>query len=285
MTENEYKELVLADFDRKLATNGLRPELVSPSRRSLKAHCINTCTERFDPKDELLLQSFFGVKENQGAYLKAIGNANADMFRALHTFLNERKVNTAFNNICLLAWMIDFEPRPYRPDLKIPSQSDKEPGTSTLAKSKSSEKTTDKSAQKGNTSPSQGKKKIIVLALSFGGIMLLSIYLIMIFRAPTFTGQERCMIWYDDHYEPVNCNEKLIRGRTYPIDHGLIGSFKKITRPDTLTLYSVRKVWYINTKGRVEFYTASGHYPLDTTRRLLPMTDHILKKYVYHLPD
>lgn len=284
MTENEYRELVLADFDGKLATNRLRPELVSPSRRSLKAHCINVCTERFDPKDELLLQSFFGVKENQGAYLKAIGNANADMFRALHTFLNDRNINTAFNNICLLAWMIDFELRPYRPDLKPPLPRDQDSISSTPAKPKSSNET-GKPIQEGYKPTIPGKRKIIVLGLSLGGIVLLSIYLIMVFKTPAVTGLERCMIWREDHYERINCSEKFIHLHTYPMDHHLINSFKKITRPDTLTLHSVKKVWYINTKGRVEFYTAPGPYPLDTTRRLLPMTDHILKKYVYHLTD
>lgn len=278
MSERVYKDLVLQDFDRKLAANQLRPELVSPTRRSLKAHCVKICTERFDPKDELLLQSFFGEKENQGAYIKAIGNGTADKFRALHTFLYDRKVKTTFNNICLLAWMIDFEPRPYHHGMQLPEPEERNTGSS----GNGEPPTGDKEKLLGKKKIS--KQKIAGFAILFGGI-LFAIYSVNKFKVDGPTGNERCMIWSNDHYRPVNCDEKDISETIYPIDRDLIANFKKITRPDTLTLYSVKKVWYINTRGRVEFYTASGLYPLDTTRRLLPMTDHILKKYVYHITD
>lgn len=274
MSERAYKELVLEDFDRKLAAQKLRPELVSPTRRSLKAHCLNTCTERFEQKDELLLQSFFGPKENQAAYVNAIRNANADIFRALHAFLNDRTINTTFNNVSLLAWMIDFEPRPYNPSMELKSAAAVPPPEIPPQE----EKVIDPVA-KNNTAT----KKKILLALSICSVLLLSIYFATQFKSTAVTGTERCMIWTEDHYEPVNCNEKYVNTPIFPIDHNLINGFKKITRPDTLTLHSVQKVWYINAKGRMEFYTASGPYPLDTTRRLLPMTDYILKKYVYHL--
>lgn len=274
MSERAYKDLVLEDFDRKLAAQKLRPELVSRSRRSLKAHCLNICTERFQQKDELLLQSLFGKKENQAAYVIAIKNANADIFRALHTFLNDRTVNTTFNNISLLAWMIDFEPRPYYPGMKLSAGSVVSPTRTLLQEDKSGSPV---------TKNKMGSRNKAVLVLSIVSVVLLSIYLIFQYKTSATTGNERCMIWNNDHYQPIDCNSKLVNTAVYPIDHQLISSFKKITRPDTLTLHSVKKVWYINAKGRMEFYTASGFYPLDTNRRLLPMTDYILKKYVYHL--
>lgn len=93
------------------------------------------------------------------------------------------------------------------------------------------------------------------------------------------------MIWNDDHYECIECNDKSTDAPHYPIDHELIDHFKRITQPDTLTYHSVRKVWYSNYKGRVEFYTASGPNPLDTNLRVLPMTTHILEKYVLHIKN
>jgi len=279
MSERVYKDLVLQDFDRKLATNQLRPELVSHSRRNLKALCVDVCSERFEKKDELLLQSFFGVKDSQGAYLSAIKNVNADVFRALHNFLTDRKIDTNFNNIRLLAWMIDFEPRPYYPGMELPKPVEGVRSTSGKGKSP-----TDEDENSGDKKKKISKQKIAGFAILFGGI-LFAIYSINKFKVDRLTGDERCMIWSNDHYRPINCDEKNISETIYPIDRDLITNFKKIMRPDTLTLYSVKKVWYINTRGRVEFYTASGPYPLDTTRRLLPMTDHILKKYVYHITD
>ena len=90
------------------------------------------------------------------------------------------------------------------------------------------------------------------------------------------------MIWSDDHYNPVDCSDKTSGIKPPPINRQLVQNFKRITKPDTLTLYSVGKVWYAKYNGRVEFFTAGGAYPLDTNRRLLPMTIHILQKFVLH---
>ena len=90
------------------------------------------------------------------------------------------------------------------------------------------------------------------------------------------------MIWSNDHYEPVDCSDHSSGLQLLTINHQLVDHFKRITEPDTLTAYSVRKVWYAKYKGRVEFYTDSGIHPLDTSRRLLPMTFGIWQKYVLH---
>jgi hypothetical protein len=274
MTETEYRELVLTYFDQKLAFNELPLELVSPTRRSLKDHCINICTQRFAEKDELLLSSMFGHKENQAAYIKAIQNTSADDFRTIHNFLNDRSINTGFNNICLLAWMIGFEPRPYHPGLKYSEQIMKIPEVA--------ERETLLGSEPEVTIPPR-KNTNIVLVL--GGLTLLFLSSLFVIKTTRPTGREGCMIWRDDHYEPINCSERSNLAHVYPINRSLVENFQKISRPDTLTLHSVRRVWYIKSKGRVEFYTAPGPYPLDSSKRLLPMTDHILKKYVYHLTD
>jgi len=104
-------------------------------------------------------------------------------------------------------------------------------------------------------------------------------------KAKHYTGHEGCMIWNDDHYEPIDCNDRSTTVPHYRINAELVENFKRITRPDTLTLKSVKKVWYSNYKGRVEFYTDSGANPLDTNFRVLPMTAHILEKYVLHITN
>jgi len=276
MSERAYKELVLDAFDRMLDGQLLPPELVSRTRRSLKAHCVRVCTERFEKKDEMLLESVFGTKENKTAYVNAIKNVNADIFRALHTFLNDRTVNTTFTNICLLAWMIDFEPRPYYPGLKLPERV-------VLSPNERYDRHRKEDGSPGGKDKTSKNK--LLLTLLVAGVLLFSGYLFTRFKKEKIIGDERCMIWSGDHYEPVNCSRKFVVTPLLPIDRHLIDNFRRITRPDTLTLHSVKKVWYINTRGRIEFYNGSGSYPLDTSRRLLPMTDYILKKYVYHLID
>ena len=100
-----------------------------------------------------------------------------------------------------------------------------------------------------------------------------------------YSGHEDCMIWNDDHYQPINCTDRSTAAPHYPIKPEQVDHFKRITRPDTLTYKSVRKIWYSNYKGKMEFYTDSGANPLDTNFRVLPVTTHIFEKYVLHITN
>jgi len=51
---------------------------------------------------------------------------------------------------------------------------------------------------------------------------------------------------------------------------------------DTLTKNSLGKVWYSKIDGKVEFFTSAGFHPVHIDRRLKPLTDYMIKKYVYN---
>lgn len=267
MYEQEYQDLVLAEFDRQKTARLLPPELLSPTPGGLKALSLTICDSRFDPKDELMLQSFFGKKTNAVAYRLAIQNESPDPFRPLTTYLRDRSVKTTFRNIGLLAWLIDFKPRPFHPDLVIPGIK---------------QTTTEPPVEGAGTPPPTGSKKwlVYVLLLIVGS---LTGFFILRKTVPKITGNEGCMVWQDDHYQPVDC--KGAAKASQKIDQRLVANFKKINDSDTLTPYSVRKVWYAKYNGRIEFFTDSGLHPLDSTRRVLPMTNHILEKYIYHIKN
>lgn len=295
MSEREYKEFVLADYDQKRAVGMLSSELLLPTRGNIKSEAVKICEQRFNTKDETILKSFFPQKEDMAAYRMAIQNCNADKFKTLANFLENRSINTKIKNINLLAWLIDFNPRPYHPDLKpgisatatvaeppidvqpgipvtppVVEPPDDLPGEEII-----------NPPQPPDKPPVKSRNRIILYS-----ILLILISVIIYFavkKAPhpvnTTAG---CMIWSDDHYNPVDCNDKSSGISPSPINRLLVQNFKRITKPDTLTLYSVEKVWYAKYNGRVEFFTAGGAYPLDTNRRLLPMTIHILQKFVLH---
>src|SRR4051794_17843181 len=117
MSENEYKIWVLEDFDRKTDAGLLPAALLVPTPGSLKAEAIGICERRFKTKDEMLLRSFFNEKEGAAGYRLAIQNSGAEIFKPLSNFLRDRSKGTSLKNIDLLAWLIDFEPRPYHPNL------------------------------------------------------------------------------------------------------------------------------------------------------------------------
>lgn len=286
MLEQEYKADVLADFDRKVKESRLPPSLVSPTPGGLKAEAVSACEHRFLPKDEVLLRSFFKQKESPTAYRFAISKDDASVFKPLVNFLRDRSIDTKFKNIELLAWLIDFEPRPFHPGLLRNAF----PGMATEAPLQVSPPAPEVILPEGFEDPladktvTEERKRILVFGLLVIIIALTGFWLIRR-SAGNPNGKEGCMIWDNDHYQPVDCHDPTAQGIARKIDHKLVDHFQKILKPDTLTLHSIGKVWYAKYKGRVEFFTAEGYYPLDSNRRLLPMSDYILEKYVYHMSN
>jgi hypothetical protein len=288
MSENEYKKLVLEDFDQKILAQQLPAELISPTPGGLKSESVKICERRFDSKDEILLSSFFNKREDAYAYRQAIYNGNADVFKPLTNFLKDRSINTALKNIDLLAWLIDFRPRPYNPSLIITSKiQDKIPNSllgQIATDGANSEAATIQSAP-SSKKPLARRKMVLIAGVLLMVIALTSYFVIDRSSPNVITGHEGCMFWQDNHYQPIDCSKKFLRPQLHPINYKLVNKFRKITLPDTLTMRSVGKVWYAKFRGRIEFYTQGGAHPVDTNKRLLPMSDHILKKYIYHLTN
>lgn len=263
MSESEYKKAVLAAYDaKKKIPDALSAELLSPTPANIKAEVLIVCEKRFNGKDEKTLRSFYGEKENKEAYYKAIDTSSADPFRPLTTVLRDRSVNTHLRNIDLLAWLIDYNPRPFHYTL-VPPVIVTETG---------------KADFKIKQTKKQSPMVLLVAALII--IIGLTGYLFLEKQPEHYTGHDGCMVWNDDHYEPTDCNDHSTGKTLYPIKHDLVDYFKKINDPKTLAPDS--KAWYAKYKGNVEFFTDSGPYPLDTNRRVLPVTPHIYDKYILH---
>ena len=288
MSENEYKKLVLADFDQKIIAQQLSAELVSPTPGNLKSVSVNICDSRFDAKDGIILDSFFGKKEDAYAYRQAIQNSNVDVFRPLVNLLKSHSINTSPKNVNLLAWLIDFQPRPFHPNLIITANNqDKIPQSfleTTVADNSKSEAYPVPPIPLFKK-PLVGRKNVVIVCVLITIIALTSYLIINSQTSSKITGREGCMFWHGDHYQPIDCSRKIFHFHIIPINHKLVDEFKRITLPDTLTMRSLGKVWYAKFRGRIEFYTLGGAHPVDSNKRLLPMSDHILKKYIYHMAD
>ncbi|MGN7786006.1 hypothetical protein ACTJIJ_15865 [Niabella sp. 22666] len=109
-----YSKLLLQDFERKRESNQVPLGLVHLSLAQLRRDCLNVCSKRYErKKDEAVLESFFGVGYDKTAVLDAIDGCSIDKFRPLVYFLQGRTNNPSKNIIELLAWLIDFEKRPF----------------------------------------------------------------------------------------------------------------------------------------------------------------------------
>ncbi|MES2112225.1 MAG: hypothetical protein V4577_25945 [Bacteroidota bacterium] len=301
MYEKEYRKLVLDKFEQQLTTGALPPELLAPTRSSLRDHCIKVCRERYQKKDEPLLKSFYGERENPAAYLIAVQNCDAEEFRTLNNFLRDRRKGTSFSNISMLAWMIDFEPRPFHQDLKMPVQTDA-PLPPTLTETRRPEPAGEAPVQKTtpepevspqttavdhakpgdeqpvpeiSTEPPSPGKKIAPWLAALLLVIVVTYYFLTQNPAPSTGG---CMVWTGEQYQRVPCAYK-------PEDHNLqvialdtivLRHFKKIMKADTLTANAIGKVWCVKVNGRYEYYTDSAAHPLYPEKPLRRLTAYIM---------
>ncbi len=121
---------------------------------------------------------------------------------------------------------------------------------------------------------------ILIVAMGAGTYFSLNTSSEKIFN-PTLTGKEQCMYWTGNQFRPIPCNQKVEGIVVLALDPEKVHHLRKITRPDTLTKFSIGKVWWGKINGKVDFYTAGGEHPEDNRKRLLPLSAYMLNKYVF----
>ena len=89
-----------------------------------------------------------------------------------------------------------------------------------------------------------------------------------------------CMRWTGQRYEIVSCEAYAGDPSVISYDPVKLRDFRMITRYDTLTVYSLGKVWYVKRNGEVEFYTAGGVHPVNPDLKLKRLTDYLLNTVV-----
>ncbi|MBV4359924.1 hypothetical protein [Pinibacter aurantiacus] len=92
---------------------------------------------------------------------------------------------------------------------------------------------------------------------------------------------EKYMYWNGDHFEAITCSQNPGNSILVPFDDVKLSGFKKITNPETITLKAKGRVWYAKVKGGIEFFTSEGPHPTDQQLRLKPISDYIIKKYIF----
>lgn len=111
---DDYKKAVIFNYHEKKEKGLLSLNLSHPSPAKLREECLNVLRSRFDAKDLPFIKEFFNSNIESSDYSHSIKRFDADRFRPLVRFMRSQIEDTADRNIELLAWLIDFEPRPYR---------------------------------------------------------------------------------------------------------------------------------------------------------------------------
>lgn len=329
---DDYLKEVLAAYAAKKDEGDLSENLLHPTPGKLRKECLIVYRERSIPQDDSILRLFFAYTDKDKGYTKGIENFNVDEFRQIPKILRGRVTTPGVKYIDLLAWLIDFNPRPStiyyktkrsnidtseQENLTVPGKIEDErnngeisdsrriPDTGYLPDNQGAQipvKASDEIVETAVTSKTPddpgypvttiklasaiGKHKLnrpvvvtgLILLLAGIGTFLFLEYFPGTIRMPS--PDEKCMYWTGDHYEPIKCNEKVSNVPIVPLDIKTLRLLKKINSFDTLTKNAIGKVWYSSIGGQHEFFTDSGMHPIDTVKKLRPLTSYILTNHV-----
>lgn len=292
----DYEKAVLTQYHEKRKANLLRSDLAHPAPAKLKDCCLMVFKERYDSTDRKILVDFFEVGVNEQMTWEIIDQFNRDRFRPLVKYLKGEINKTDLKNTELLAWLIDFRPRPFDlargrviPDWSIGERkveaTDAENRLATVQEPIASGEKINKVSffRRLDNKPHFKWIRVIVIML-----------IVLIVAAMWYygwrenensrynaAGLQRCMYWAEDHYVQVSCNQKFGADTiAVAFDSARFYQLKRITRPDTITLNAIGKVWYIKRNNKYEFYTSGGYYPADPKSRLRPVTEFIIQNRI-----
>jgi len=286
----DYVSLVIQDYQIKRAKNALHSGLTDPTPARLRDACLEVCNERFEARDERTLREFFGQGNDKATCLKAIDRLDPSKLKPLAKFIKEGTLYTSRKNVELLAWLIDFRPRPFifneipDPVTTIANKNAPLEGRS-VEVGDGPEVEEDGKILPNPEPPKHPARKFntrmaVLLALLLG-LTGIGIYWSGKNRSPMYTpiGIQGCMFWDGDHYEPIPCQQ---HGDTLvvPLDSEKLVGFRKIMRSDTITTNAIGVVWYVRYRNNYEFYTAAGFHPIDPNLRLRPITAYIIKNHI-----
>ncbi|WP_410221030.1 hypothetical protein [Pedobacter sp.] len=275
MMFEKYKKQVKLAFEKRQYEQKLSLNLIKPSAAKMREECLIVINERSDQKDDDTLRLFFGAKGEAKDYESIIAHIDIDKFRPLINFIKGKTYNPDEKNIELLAWLIDFEPRPYAFWRNCLNEKRTNKNTEAFrTRFKEEDDAEDEVYDKDWI-----KKKIRKFKIA-GSMSLCSLTSVVVGGFYVHVNEvQQCMYWETDRYKPILCNERIEGVKIITMDPQKMVHFKKITVTDTLTNYSIGKVWYSKINDEVEFFTAKGRHPVHPEEVLKPATQYIIDTY------
>ena len=307
---DDYKEKVILAYQKKREASAISINLLRPTPGKLRDECLSVYGERCLQKDEKTFRLFFGSKDSLTDYGQSIRKFEIDKFKPLINFLNGKTNVTEEKNIELLAWLINFEPRPYqygnsykKEDVKAEIAQEIIDNTQKTENKDNSVSPIALNYENGEVENNEVIEETETINreihAAFGKIdtpkqpvlgskikkAITSFMIIAAASGGTYlyvnAQKEECMYWTGDRYKRISCNKKIENVSIIALDTAKAAHLQKITQPDTLTQSSVGKVWYTKIDGEIEFYTTDGFHPVYSDVRLKPITVYILNKYVH----
>lgn len=287
----DYIRLVKQAYKEKRAGNELSPLLSKSTPANLRKECLNVFQERYTNSDEQTIRAFFGTGRQP---LQLIRDFETDRFRPLDNYLKEHTENTDAANLELLAWLIDFRHRRWAYDKDFQLSDEElyflEHNCKKEKEDKEMAVALPEQPAEEDSGPAQEKVEAPALSGAAAGTVkkkskrLLIILLLLVIGAGGSYAIWRqwnsanmvCVYWSGDHYEQVSCNEDPKGRMIITMNAEKVKRFKRITRLDTVTAWSIGKLYYVKDSNTIKLYTEGGKYPGDPKRSL-----RVLSRYIY----
>ncbi|SHL14051.1 hypothetical protein SAMN05444266_102181 [Chitinophaga jiangningensis] len=313
----DYQQMIMQAYEHKKVKNTLPYGLKHLTPANVKEECIKRCTRAVSKRDEKIIRDFCAdVDESRNCYA-VIQRCDRDKFKPLVNYLKGKSEKTDVKNIELLAWLIDFNGRPWEygknisyeqcldAELSVETDGEVEGKHQVHNTTPAIDKETEKPEIPENppvplTLTSSGgkdsgvlnlletrkkglfkRKSVKTFAITVMAALVLGtggLWSWNIINQVPATGS--CMYWKEDHYEPIGCDQKVSNARLIALDTVRLKNLRKITRPDTITYQAIGRVWYSKIAGKLEFYTAGGEHPVVYDRELKPVSAYIIDKYI-----
>lgn len=281
---SDYKVQVVDFYKRNRVLGKLPLNLINPTPAKLKKECLLVFQSRSTKGDIAIIRQFFGHRDDEDGYLKAIKNIDTDKFKPLVNFLKEQTQDTEDKNIELLAWLVDYNPRPYQFSFEGNTTPKGEIITITNEIEPKSEPIIilgyEITLPAKTWYQTKNLRLLPILLITIIAIFSLNQYLSPNSILSFGKNKNQCMYWTNEGYASINCDEKMPQVQIIALDESKLKYFKKITRPDTLTISDIKGVWYSKINKVVELYTSPGNHPVYTDKQLKPLTKYMFNKYV-----
>ncbi|RYY52725.1 MAG: hypothetical protein EOO05_21680, partial [Chitinophagaceae bacterium] len=295
---------VVTYYEERKLSGQFPQRLLNPTPGNLRKECVSVFNDRFDRKDTLILKTFFEI-EGDIIPVKKIEKFALDKFKPLSNFLKGITSAPDDKNIELLGWLIDFPTRPfdrlfnydfYKKELpeKIQRQPLNEFSTTTAAPGRgvlpaapvpdAEPASHDPDENQGRiplfgSSASSGKAKNFLIVAGITFVLGFGYWSHQIGNDNKIksakSSTSECMIWTGEKYEAIACDSLPEMSSKITLDPVMLRSFRRITRPDTLSLKHLSKVWYRKRAAdSLDYFTGGGMDPVDPEHDLHRLTRH-----------
>ncbi|RZK41166.1 MAG: hypothetical protein EOO90_12210 [Pedobacter sp.] len=259
-------------------------------KNASEARVRRACMEHYEKfnnlSDKSVLRIFLGARE-QDELLVFLKRTENGKFRPVVDFLRGKTKDPRNETIELVAWLIDYTFKGPEEIIKKEDEDDEPLDTDSNeddSKSPQPPTTTPRPTKKIRAIPNRIVRNIIIpLVLLIAFISISGIDEIMPYKSNEIRKpkiNEKCMYWAGNRYLPIDCKENSFQKKRIPMQTQEYYHLTKINHPDTLSLKDIGKVWYKKLNNIVHLYSAPGRFPLDTSKNLRPLTEHIFRQHI-----